>query len=67
MFLKHSNMRKPIKVNFLHPHGPAPSFYYPVNQDIFENVVHVLCMYVCTGGRRDTWLTLYIVYRFNFL
>ena len=30
---------QPIKVNFLHPHekyGPAPSFSYPVNQDIFE-------------------------------
>ena len=25
-----------VKVNFLHPHGPAPSFFYPEREDIHE-------------------------------
>lgn len=25
-----------VKVNFLHPHGPAPSFFFPEREDIFE-------------------------------
>ena len=37
-------------VNFLHPRGPAPSFYYPVNQDIFHAFDVVDISHPCIDG-----------------